>query len=50
MFLPQYITSFVVLVTFVIITGVHHIDAVADFADGLMVKGIENLSEVMSDQ
>ena len=38
-FLPQYITSFVVLVTFVIITGVHHIDALADFADGLMKKG-----------
>src|SRR5512145_1238651 len=38
-FLPQYITSLVVLVTFVIITGVHHIDALADFADGLMKKG-----------
>jgi len=38
-FLPQYITSFVILVTFVIITGVHHIDALADFADGLMKKG-----------
>ena len=37
--LPQYITSFVILVTFVIITGVHHIDALADFADGLMKKG-----------
>lgn len=38
-FLPQYITSFVILVTIVIITGVHHIDALADFADGLMKKG-----------
>jgi adenosylcobinamide-GDP ribazoletransferase len=38
-FLPLYLTSFAVLVTFVIITGVHHIDALADFADGLMKKG-----------
>ena len=38
-FLPQYITSLIVLVTFVIITGVHHIDALADFTDGLMKKG-----------
>src|SRR5688500_2664616 len=38
-FLPQYLSSFIVLVTFVIITGVHHIDALADFADGIMKKG-----------
>ena len=38
-YLPQYVTSFVVLVTFVLVTGVHHIDGLADFADGLMVKG-----------
>jgi len=38
-FLPQYFSSFIVLVTFVIITGVHHIDALADFADGIMKKG-----------
>ena len=50
MFLPQYITSFVVLVTFVIITGLHHVDALADFADGLMVKGDrESKRKAMSD-
>jgi len=50
MFLPPYITSFIVLVTFVIITGVHHIDALADFADGLMVKGDrESKRKAMSD-
>jgi len=50
MFLPQYITSFIVLVTFVIVTGVHHIDALADFADGLMVKGDrESKRKAMSD-
>ena len=50
MLLPQYITSFVVLVTFVIITGLHHVDALADFADGLMVKGDrESKRKVMSD-
>jgi adenosylcobinamide-GDP ribazoletransferase len=50
MFLPQYITSFIVLVTFVIVTGVHHIDALADFADGLMVKGDrESRRKAMSD-
>lgn len=38
-FLPQYFSSFIVLVTFVILTGVHHIDALADFADGIMKKG-----------
>lgn len=38
-FLPQYFSSFIVLVTFVIFTGVHHIDALADFADGIMKKG-----------
>jgi len=50
MFLPQYITSFIILVTFVIVTGVHHIDALADFADGLMVKGDrESKRKAMSD-
>lgn len=50
MLLPQYITSFIVLVTFVFVTGVHHIDALADFADGLMVKGDrESKRKAMSD-
>jgi adenosylcobinamide-GDP ribazoletransferase len=49
-FLPQYITSLVVLVTFVIVTGVHHIDGLADFADGLMIKGDrESKRKAMSD-
>src|SRR5919108_1552684 len=38
-FLPQYFAGFIVLVTFAIVTGVHHIDALADFADGIMKKG-----------
>lgn len=49
-FLPQYIASLVVLVTFVIVTGVHHIDGLADFADGLMIKGDrESKRKAMSD-
>ena len=49
-YLPQYVTSFVVLVTFVLITGVHHIDGLADFADGLMIKGDrESKRKAMSD-
>lgn len=38
-FLPQYFSSFIVLVTLAIVTGFHHIDALADFADGIMKKG-----------
>jgi len=38
-FLPQYFSSFIVLVTFAIVTGFHHIDALADFTDGIMKKG-----------
>ena len=49
-FLPQYIASLVVLVTFVIVTGIHHIDGLADFADGLMIKGDrESKRKAMSD-
>ncbi|HJR85592.1 MAG TPA: adenosylcobinamide-GDP ribazoletransferase [Nitrososphaeraceae archaeon] len=49
-FLPQYFSSFIVLVTFVIVTGVHHIDALADFADGIMKKGDrESKRKAMSD-
>lgn len=49
-FLPQYITSFLVLVTLIIITGIHHIDGLADFADGLMIKGDrESKRKAMSD-
>src|SRR5574342_717832 len=38
-FLPEYIASFIILVKFVLITGIHHIDGLADFSDGVMVKG-----------
>jgi adenosylcobinamide-GDP ribazoletransferase len=49
-FMPQYITGFIVLVAFIIITGVHHIDGLADFADGLMIKGDrESKRKAMSD-
>jgi adenosylcobinamide-GDP ribazoletransferase len=49
-FLPQYFSSFIVLVTFVIVTGIHHIDALADFADGIMKKGDrESKRKAMSD-
>ena len=48
--LPHYIASFIILVTFVIVTGVHHIDGLADFADGLMTNGDrESKRKVMSD-
>lgn len=49
-FIPQYFYGLVILVTFVIVTGVHHIDALADFADGIMKKGdIQSKRKVMSD-
>lgn len=38
-FLHPLIIGFLVTGAFVIITGVHHTDALADFADGLMAKG-----------
>jgi len=38
-FVPTYIASLAILVTYVIITGIHHIDGLADFADGLMIRG-----------
>jgi adenosylcobinamide-GDP ribazoletransferase len=38
-FLDPLLVGLVVACAFVIITGVHHTDALADFADGLMAKG-----------
>jgi len=38
-FLHPLIVGLLVTGSLVIITGVHHTDALADFADGLMVKG-----------
>jgi adenosylcobinamide-GDP ribazoletransferase len=38
-FLPPMLVGLLVMGALVIITGVHHTDALADFADGLMAKG-----------
>jgi adenosylcobinamide-GDP ribazoletransferase len=39
LFLDPLIVSLLVVTSFAIITGIHHLDGLADFADGLMVKG-----------
>jgi adenosylcobinamide-GDP ribazoletransferase len=39
LFLDPLIVSLLVVASFAIITGIHHTDGLADFADGLMVKG-----------
>jgi len=39
LFLDPLIVSLLVVTSFVILTGVHHTDGLADFADGLMVNG-----------
>jgi adenosylcobinamide-GDP ribazoletransferase len=39
LFLPPLLVGLLVAGVLVIITGVHHTDALADFADGLMAKG-----------
>ncbi len=38
-FLDPLLVSLLVVTSIVIITGIHHADGLADFADGLMVKG-----------
>ena len=38
-FLDPLIVSLLVVASFAIVTGIHHTDGLADFADGLMVKG-----------
>lgn len=38
-FLDPLLVSLLVVVSIVIVTGIHHADGLADFADGLMVKG-----------
>ena len=49
-FLDPIIVSFLVVTSLVIITGIHHADGLADFADGLMVKGSkEKLFNAMKD-
>src|SRR3990172_1913830 len=39
LFLDPLIVSFLVVGALAIITGIHHLDGLADFADGLMTKG-----------
>ena len=39
LFLDPLIVSLLVIASFAIITGIHHTDGLADFADGLMAKG-----------
>jgi len=39
LFLDPLIVSLLVVASFAIITGIHHTDGLADFADGLMTKG-----------
>lgn len=39
LFLDPLIVSLLVVTSFAILTGIHHTDGLADFADGLMVKG-----------
>jgi adenosylcobinamide-GDP ribazoletransferase len=38
-FFNQYIAAFIITVFLIVVTGIHHIDALADFADGIMVNG-----------
>jgi len=38
-FFNQYISGFIITIFLLVITGIHHTDALADFVDGIMVKG-----------
>ena len=38
-FLDPLLVSLLVVASIAIVTGIHHADGLADFADGLMVKG-----------
>lgn len=38
-FFNHLISGFIITIFLIIITGIHHTDALADFADGIMVKG-----------
>jgi len=49
-FLNHYISAFLVTIFLIILTGIHHTDALGDFADGLMAKGNrEKKHQVMHD-
>ena len=49
-FLEPLLVSLLIVASIAIITGIHHADGLADFADGLMVKGSKNKKlEAMKD-
>ncbi len=49
-FFNQYITAFIITIFLIVLTGIHHTDALADFADGIMVRGNkEKKYQVMHD-
>ena len=49
-FLNHFISGLLITIFLIVITGVHHTDALADFADGIMVKGnIEKKYKVIHD-
>ena len=49
-YIQSLFTGLIVTGVLIVITGVHHIDALADFADGLMAKGgKENKYKAMHD-
>jgi adenosylcobinamide-GDP ribazoletransferase len=49
-FVEGFLLGFLITATIVVITGLHHSDALSDLADGLMAKGsIEAKHKVMSD-
>ena len=35
----QFVSAFIVTIFIIVLTGIHHTDALADFADGIMVRG-----------
>jgi adenosylcobinamide-GDP ribazoletransferase len=35
----QFVSAFIVTIFMIVLTGIHHTDALADFADGIMVRG-----------
>ncbi|HEX9319529.1 MAG TPA: adenosylcobinamide-GDP ribazoletransferase [Nitrososphaeraceae archaeon] len=50
MYFTNYLVGFFVTLVTLLITGMHHTDALADLADGLMVKGSKELKrQVMED-
>ncbi|TVP41346.1 adenosylcobinamide-GDP ribazoletransferase [Candidatus Nitrosocosmicus arcticus] len=38
-FFNQFVSAFIVTIFLIVLTGIHHTDALADFADGIMVRG-----------